>query len=349
MSLRWILPVLRYSEYGRLMKTVDAALGFDASEVAKFRLRCIQILQKQGCGGVKLAFPRVSRRSVFRWQKTHLSSGKKLSSLLPLSTRPKRVRQMVVASEILGFLKAMRQQHPHLSKYKLKPFLDAFCEAQGLEKHSASWIGKVVTAHQFFFGTRKVVRKRRKHSRSGYTIHRTPNPNKVPLGYLQLDGVKVYWAGEKVLFLTALELKTRQAWVQIVPTISSVHAKALLTQILQEIPFALHTIHTDNGGEFKAVFDQALRDLNLLHLWSPPRTPKIHAHMERFNKTLQEEFVDYHLDTAITEPKIFQTKLTEWLTWYNTERPHQSLHYLTPHQYLVQLQTQKGTQSAICP
>jgi transposase InsO family protein len=134
-----------------------------------------------------------------------------------------------------------------------------------------------------------------------------------------------------------------------VKRINSLNAKKLLEKVLSEISYQIHTIHTDNGSEFKAYFDQAVQDLKLTHLWSPPRTPKVHAHIERFNKTLQEEFVDYHIDEAMVEPERFNKKLNGWLIYYNTKRPHQSLDYLTPNQYLLQLQTQKGTQSAKCP
>jgi transposase InsO family protein len=170
----------------------------------------------------------------------------------------------------------------------------------------------------------------------------------VPLGYLQLDGVKVCWNGETCYFLSALEVKTRRAWVVRCPRINSLHAKRLLETVLGQVSYTIHTIHTDNGSEFKAYFDQAVQDLKLTHLWSPPRTPKVHAHMERFNKTLQEEFVDYHIDDAFIDPELFNQKLTQWLVYYNTIRPHHSLGLLTPHQYLVHLQ-KEDAQSLKCP
>lgn len=348
MQGRWILPIRGYSRYREFMKTIDTALGFDRSEIAKFRLRCIQLLDKHGYEGVVLAFPQVSRRSVFRWKHAYLSSEKNLLSLVPSSTKPHIVNQMRVPADILGFLKAMRQHHPHLSKYKLKPFLDVWCQQQGLALHSTSWIGKVLTKYHLFFGERKRIYRRRTHSRSGYTIRRTPNPAHTKLGYLQLDGIKVYWSGKKVLFLTALELKTRTAWVKIVPSLTSHHAKLFLEEILSSVSYPFHTIHTDNGGEFKAVFDQALVDLKLLHLWSPPRSPKIHAHMERFNGVFQDEFVDYHIDEAVTDRAAFQGHLTNWLEWYNTKRPHHSLNLLSPQQFLLHL-SQGAASSAKCP
>ena len=60
--------------------------------------------------------------------------------------------------------------------------------------------------------------------------------------------------------------------------------------------------------------------------------------MERFNWTIQDEFINYEIDTAENYPEVFNQKLNQWLTYYNTIRPHQSLGYMTPQQYLVQLQ-----------
>jgi hypothetical protein len=345
--LRYQLPKYSGSGYRILMHSLSTALGFGVSEKAAFKLHCIEFLAKHGWKSFHDAFPQVSRATIFRWQKQYRSSGKSLNALVPQSTRPQTKRQMVVSSSILGFLKAMRQQHPHLSKYKLKPFLDVFCQKEDLPLYSVSWIGKILTRYQLFFGTRQRVYRRRKHSRSGYVIRCTPNPDTLSLGYLQLDGVKVYWAGQKLLFLTAMELKTRWAWVKIVPTFSSFHARLFLEEIMQKLAFPLHSIHTDNGSEFKALFDAAVVHLKLTHLWSPPRSPKIHSHIERFNGTLQSEFIDYHVDTAMFEPQTFRQQLETWVNWYNIQRPHHSLKLLTPKQYLLNLQ--KGEQSLKCP
>lgn len=340
--LRYRVPKYSRSGYRTLMKTLETSLGFGVSQKAQFRLRCIELLETHGSTAVVTAFPHVSQASVYRWKKKFYDSGRKLNSLIPKSTSPHNRRSMHVPYEILVFLKGMRVKYPHLSKYKLKVFLDEFCRDKDIPAYSVSWIGKVISRHQLFFATRKPVRSRRRRvSRSGYTIKRTPSPDKVKLGYLQLDGITIYWLGQKLVFLTALELKTRRVWVSLVPTASSFHAKALLMRVLDECGHPIHTIHTDNGSEFHALFDQAIRQLNLLHLWSPPRTPKVHSHIERFNGVFQEEFANYHLDEAITDKKAFKTRLNQWLIWYNTRRPHHSLNLKNPTQYLVHLQSQK--------
>ena len=52
----------------------------------------------------------------------------------------------------------------------------------------------------------------------------------------------------------------------------------------------------------------------------------MNAHCERFNRTVQDEFIDYHHDLLfLDELTDFNLELLRWLSWYNLERPHFSL------------------------
>jgi hypothetical protein len=51
----------------------------------------------------------------------------------------------------------------------------------------------------------------------------------------------------------------------------------------------------------------------------------MNAHIERFNRALQESFVDYHEDLLATDLHLFNQKLADWLFFSNAERPHSSL------------------------
>jgi transposase InsO family protein len=66
---------------------------------------------------------------------------------------------------------------------------------------------------------------------------------------------------------------------------------------------------------------------NLFTHWHTyPKTPKMNAHCERFNRTIQEEFIDYHYDSLFEDDLTdFNLELLSWLSWYNLERPHFSL------------------------
>ncbi len=53
----------------------------------------------------------------------------------------------------------------------------------------------------------------------------------------------------------------------------------------------------------------------ITHWWTYPRSPKMNAHVERFNRTLQEQFVDYHTDLLFDDLAAFNRN---WLTgcWF---------------------------------
>lgn len=342
--LRFNLGFMKEKDYHNFMKTIDAMLGFDSSNKAKLKLLCIKLLETHGWEAVNLAFPQVSRASVYRWKQRFDGSGRRLTSLVPLATKPKQVRQMQVPSEILAFIKLMRTQYPKLSKYKLKPFLDAYCADHGIPSYSVSWIGKVINRYNYFFNHgRQVVKKRTNKQKQKARVKRCPKASQVKLGQLQLDAVIIYFHGVKLCYLTAIELKTRQAWTRRVSTISSVTATQFLLEIIDQVAYQVHTVQTDNGSEFESVFRHTLEKLAILQLNSYPKSPKTQAYIERFNWTLQDECLYYHLDKVLEDPALLDQAVNDWLTWYNTKRPHQGLNYQTPIQVLnYQLTKLKG-------
>jgi transposase InsO family protein len=64
----------------------------------------------------------------------------------------------------------------------------------------------------------------------------------------------------------------------------------------------------------------------------------MNAHAERFNRTIQESFVDYHEELLFTDLALFNCKLADWLVFYNAERPHHSLGQQSPLSFLLQHQ-----------
>ena len=72
----------------------------------------------------------------------------------------------------------------------------------------------------------------------------------------------------------------------------------------------------------------------------PPRSPKLNGAVERAKRTHTEEF--YQVTDCSLEMKDLNRELRQWEKIYNTVRPHQSLGYLTPLQFLQQLIPTKG-------
>jgi putative transposase len=116
---------------------------------------------------------------------------------------------------------------------------------------------------------------------------------------------------------------------------ASARTAATVLDALARMPFPVRAISVDNGSEFMAEFEAACQARGIALLTLPPRSPKLHASVERANRTHTEEF--YEVTDAEPELAAFQAELRSWELTYNTIRPHQALGYLTPAEFLRSL------------
>jgi putative transposase len=99
-------------------------------------------------------------------------------------------------------------------------------------------------------------------------------------------------------------------------------------------PFPITTIQTDNGLEFLGDFEEYLRQINIPHVFIYPRCCKVNGVVERYQRSLQEEFLDNNLD-LIYDPVLLNDKLIDYMLFYNTKRVHKSLGLITPMDFLI--------------
>src|SRR3981081_3776163 len=93
---------------------------------------------------------------------------------------------------------------------------------------------------------------------------------------------------------------------------------------------------TDNAKVFtgrfaqppvEVLFDRICRENGIEHLLTQPRSPTTTGKIERFHRTLRIEF---DARQVFRNLKSAQEALDEWVTYYNTQRPHQALSDATP-------------------
>jgi transposase InsO family protein len=93
---------------------------------------------------------------------------------------------------------------------------------------------------------------------------------------------------------------------------------------------------TDNGKVFtgrftqppvEVLFDRICRENGVDHILTAPRSPTTTGKIERFHRTLRDEF---NTRQVFRNLKTAQEALDEWVSYYNTQRPHQSLGDMTP-------------------
>lgn len=315
------------------MTTLKTVLGFDTNDKAKFRFHVLSVFYQGGWEATKIAFPELKRATLYRWKKSYERSGKKLNSLLPGNTKPHHTRVVTTSVGVVALIIKLRQQYPRMGKAKIKRFVDQFCIEQGISPVSESGIGRVIKRNNLFFAGKGKGRRIRQSQVQRERIKYCPKAQDSQPGYIQLDGVKFYYLGRYYYFLTAVDIVTKQAWVKVVTSFKSKYAAAFLEEIIQTAWYTVSTIHTDNGSEFLEYFDEAIQRLKIKHLFSYPKHPKTNGFVERFNWTIQDEFI-FDSEDFLLYLEEFKSKLTTWLVWYNEIRPHQSLGYLSPYQNL---------------
>lgn len=320
-KLRYILPKFPRG-YNRAMKTLISSLKYKSSDPAQFRFHVLEHGKQYGVSSAVSAFG-VSRRSYFRWKKK-LSLRSRLADLVPHSTTPKRTRRMIVDDRLVLFIKEIRQEYGRVGKYKLKVLLDAYAQAQGLPVYGATKIAKIVKRYNYFFEKTKRTRKLRfQRERVKYA------PKITTPGYLEMDCIHIMVETHKIVFVTVIDLATRVAYAEAVSTASAKNTSTVLSHFMSLHNIKVHAMQSDNGSEFLGEFHEYLESLNIKHLFSYPRSPRINGVIERFNRTIQEEHIERTLEWWCDKETATQ-KLTRYLEWYNSVRPHASLKYLTP-------------------
>jgi putative transposase len=94
-------------------------------------------------------------------------------------------------------------------------------------------------------------------------------------------------------------------------------------------------LRSDNGLIFQSRrFRSACHDYRLRQEFITPYTPEQNGIIERFFRSLKEECVWQKPFKTFAEAK---RAVGQWIEWYNTGRPHQSLGYKSPREYRAQL------------
>ena len=331
--------------YRRFSMITYSLMSYDNTEIAKFRLKVINFHNEFGTKPTLKAFP-VKRSTIFLWKKTFKNNQGKLSSLIPKSTKPHNLRESVISKKIISEIKRLRKKKYSPGKKKLKPLLDKFCKKDYLIPIAESTIGKVLKRNNYFKTKNntkhcRYQRKKSKWNKKRKRVRYAPKPESY--GYIQMDTITKFTDGIKRYIFTAIDVKLKFSFSLMYPSLNSRNGKDFYQRLEKVYPLKIQLVQTDNGLEFLGEFDKYLKKLKIKHLFTYPRCPKINGTVERFNKTLQDKFINPNL-YLIHRPKLFNDKMIDYLLYYNGERPHESLGQLSPLQYLVY----NGIESNMC-
>ena len=313
------------------------------TEQAKERVKILAFWEKHGLEAASDAYG-VSRATLYRWAAALREGNGQLESLNARSRAPYKRRTRNVDAQVSDFIIKTRSHHPRLGKEKLAELLSSACRSWGIAAPSSSTVGRILSdlkkrgalhdrrnlsfsAHTGHF-YEKTKKKRKKLRRKGYV------PSAAG-GLVQLDSIVKFINGLRRYLVTATDTTSRFSFAYAYPSLSSQSAADFMAKLRTVAPFAITHIQTDNGSEFEKTFRDYAAAHRVTHFHNYPKSPKMNACVERFNRTVQEEFASRHWLTLRDDVPSFNQKLIDWLLWYNTGRPHWSLGFKTPMHHII--------------
>jgi putative transposase len=305
------------------------------------RVKILGFWSEHGEKATKDAFG-VSRRTLYRWQAVLGERQGHLDALDPKSTAPKERRKRRILPEVESFIIKERTNHPRLGKAKLAIIM----QAEGYEV-SESYVGRVL-------GDLKERNLLPQHKRFSWNarlethhemrkVRRTKQRRVYKQG-MELDTIIRFIDGTKRYILTAIDVQRKFAFAGAYTSHSSKSAADFLKRVIEVCPFPIEELQTDNGSEFALFFEEACTLLDLTHFNTHVRSPKENAFIERFNRTISEDFIMMHRGLLRDDLHAFNLKMVDWLLWYNTVRPHESLGMVSPLRYIVSTLTAEECQ-----
>lgn len=299
------------------------------SRGATTRLEWIIFYETHGANALKTSrYFGISPKSFWKWKKRFTRES--LLTLEDHSRAPIKRRQKEITPLQEERIVTLRKEFIRYGKVKLA----IRYETEYREKISSWKVQKVIEKYQLYYHPAKNYRTSQKRKRAEKKKRITELTLKKQTFFLfRLDSIVRYWEGKKRYILTAIDTVSRFAFARMYTTHSSRLAADFLHRLAHLTNGNIKNIQTDNGSEFHLEFEKACKILNIPHYWSRVRTSKDNPHIERFNRTVEEEFIQ--LGNRILDPVKFNQNLTSWLIEYNFKRPHQSLDYLTP-MYFIQ-------------
>lgn len=296
------------------------------------RVKILGFWKVHGTKATRDAFG-ASRRTLFRWQEALGAAQGRLNALDPKNRAPGKRRRRVVLPEVAEIIIRERTEHPRYGKKKLKVTL-----AEDGYPVSESYVGRVI--HDL--KERNLLPQYRKLSFFAQTgKHHEMQPirrkklRRVHKKGMELDTIIRFIDGIKRYILTAIDVEKKFAFAGAYTSHSSASAADFLRRVIEVCPFEIDELQTDNGSEFALNFEQACISLGLTHFHTYPRSPKMNPFVERFNRTISDDFIMLNRPLLRDDVSAFNRKLVDWLLWYNTRRPHESIGLVSPLRYIV--------------
>lgn len=280
----------------------------------KLRMEAVRLVKHRGWSTRAVSrYTGFSQSAIVKWcAKDETGGWQRIETLSP---KPKHHPEQLPA-EVVQAIVAERLAHSRCAEH---------IQAALARQHIAVSLSSVkrTLARQELLKSRTWHKKKRRTVARPYVM--------APGDLLQVDTVHlVDLHGGRCYVYTLIDLYSRWAYAEVHPRFSQRTSYQFVSRAQGSAGFGFKMVQTDNGPEFGRSFYDQLKEHGITLRHSRVRQANDNAHIERFNRTIQEECLGRWVTYAEAV-----AKLPDFMRYYNHERLHMSLNYQTPNEVLM--------------
>jgi transposase-like protein len=177
-----------------------------------------------------------------------------------------------------------------------------------------------------------------------------------PIGYFHIDIAEVQTAEGKLYVFVAIDRTSKFAYVELHEKAGKMAAAQFLRNLIAAVPYAIHTILTDNGIQFTNqerhryafthIFDRVCNEHEIEHRLTKIKHPWTNGQVERMNRTIKEATVKrFHYD----DHGQLRRHLADFIAAYNFARRLKTLKGLTPYEFICKSWTTEPERFTLNP
>jgi transposase InsO family protein len=162
-----------------------------------------------------------------------------------------------------------------------------------------------------------------------------------PIGYFHIDIAEVQTAEGKLYLFVAIDRTSKFAFVELYNKAGKMNAAQFLRNLVKAVPYAIHTVLTDNGIQFTNracdlyafhhIFDRVCDENGIEHRLTKVKHPWTNGQVERMSRTIKDTTVKrFHYD----DHQQLKKHLADFIDAYNFGRRLKTLKGLTPYEFI---------------
>jgi transposase InsO family protein len=273
----------------------------------------------------------INQKTVAKW--------KKRTSVADLPTGPKEPKSTVLTLEEEAVIVAFR-------KHTLLPLDDCLYALQPTIPHlTRSSLHRCLQRHDISKlpdaeGDRPAKKKFKSY----------------PIGYFHIDIAEVQTAEGKLYLFVAIDRTSKFAYAELHEKAGKMAAAQFLRNLVATVPYAIHTVLTDNGIQFTNqerhryafvhIFDRVCNEHGIEHRLTKIKHPWTNGQVERMNRTIKEATVKrFHYD----DHNQLRSHLNDFVAAYNFARRLKTLKGLTPYEFICKSWTNEPERFTLNP